>query len=357
MSETNGLRPQGELAVTIRSPVVRFAFALVGAVQPAPSQTISEYVQLAEQHRDMFTLPSLVSGPFLMINDESRKVGREVLMLQPESLPKTIWILWFQGIDKAPYVVQRCFESWVKRNPGWQVISLDQRLLANVVSMDYTTEEVSGLSMQQAADMLRLDLLANHGGVWVDATCFCVQPLDEWLFSKMESGFFAFDRPGKDRIMSSWFLAAEPGNHLVSKMFTFMRSYWISSPVRHDNRDQVVRIFTRLLQLSPQTRGWWFSRLLRERMGATPYFALHYGFEKLIREDPECGQIWSRTPKVSADGPHRLFAAGLLSQATDSVRAEIDRREVPVYKTTWKLKDSAVPSGSLLAYLLDSGDR
>lgn len=275
-------------------------------------------------------------------------------MLQPESFPKTIWILWFQGIDKAPDVVQRCYESWVKRNPDWQVISLDERLLANVGSIDYTTGKVNSLSKQHAADMLRLDLLANHGGVWVDATCFCVRPLDEWLLSKMDSGFFAFDRPGRDRVMSNWFLAAEPGNYLVSQMFTFMRSYWDSSPVRRDDRDLLVKIFIRLLQVSPRTRDWWFSHLLRERMGMTPYFVFHYGFEKLIREDPECGQVWSRTPKISADGPHRLLAAGLLSQATDSVRAEIDRREVPVYKTTWKLNDSAVPSGSVLAYLLDT---
>jgi hypothetical protein len=223
--------------------------------------------------------------------------------------------------------------------------------------MDYAAEEVSRLSMQQASDMLRLDLLANHGGVWVDATCFCVQPLDEWLFSKMESGFFAFDRPGRDRIMSSWFLAAEPGNYLISKMFIFMRSYWISFPVHRDNRNQVVRIFTRVLQYFSQTRNWWFSRLLRERMGATPYFALHYGFEKLIKEDPECGRIWSRTPKVSADGPHHLFAAGLLSPVTASMRTEIDCREVPVYKTTWKLNNSPIPSDSLLAYVLDTVDR
>jgi hypothetical protein len=275
-------------------------------------------------------------------------------MLQPASLPKTIWILWFQGIHNAPYVVRKCYESWVERNPGWQVRFIDEHQLTNVGSMDYTAGEVRSLSRQHASDLLRLDLLTNHGGVWVDATCFCMLPLDEWLFPYMESGFFAFDRPGRDRIMSSWFLAAEPGNHLVSHMFTFMPSYWISSRVRRDSRDPLVWILTQLLQVSPQTRGWWFSHLLRDRLGMIPYYAVHYGFEKLIREDPECGQIWSHTPKISADGPHRLFAAGLLSPATDSVRAEIDRREVPVYKTTWKLEDSTIPSGSVLGYLLEA---
>src|ERR1022692_2049355 len=104
-------------------------------------------------------------------------------MVQSTSLPKIIWILWLQGIDNAPYVVRRCYESWVERNPGWRVVFLDGQLLAKFASLDYVFGDFGGLSIQHAADMLRLDLLANHGGVWVDATCFCVRPLDEWLFS------------------------------------------------------------------------------------------------------------------------------------------------------------------------------
>lgn len=274
-------------------------------------------------------------------------------MLWQQSLPKTIWILWLQGLDEAPYVVRKCYESWRERNPGWQVVFLDKGQLAKFGSLDYTADPIARLSNQQLSDLFRLDLLANHGGVWVDATCFCVQPLEEWLLPKMQSGFFAFARPGHDRLLSSWFLAAEQGNHIASKMFTLMKDYWGGGPLRRDSHDFLVRIIARFLQFTPQTRGWWFSRLLSSRLRATPYFALHYGFEKLVREDCQSAEIWGETPKVSADGPHRLYAVGLLSQTTSSVREEIDRREVPVYKMTWKFKgDASVPAGSVLAYLL-----
>ena len=274
-------------------------------------------------------------------------------MLQRQSLPKTIWILWLQGFDEAPYVVRKCYESWRERNPGWRVVFLDKGKLAKFGSLDYTAYPIARLSNQQISDLFRLDLLANHGGVWVDATCFCVQPLEEWLPSKMQSGFFAFDRPGRDRIVSNWFLAAEPGNYIASKMFAFMKDYWGSRPLRRDSRNFLVRIIARFLRFTPQTRGWWFSRLMRGRLGATPYFAFHYAFEKLVREDCQCAEMWGETPKVSADGPHRLHAIGLLSQAPSSVREEIDRREVPVYKMTWKFKgDAPVPTDSVLAYLL-----
>lgn len=274
-------------------------------------------------------------------------------MTQP-ALQKTIWMLWFQGIAQAPYVVQKCYESWVERNRGWNVVFLDKDLLAKFRAEGYLGPESEGLSLQQASDLIRLSLLSQFGGVWVDATCFCVSPLDDWLFSELKSGFFAFARPARDRILSSWFLAAERDNYLVSRTYELMFNYWNDQPIRFDQRNLVVRMLARFLKLSPQTRGLWFSPLLRTTIGASPYFALHYGFEKVIREDKECRKIWQCTPKLSADGPHKLLTAGLMSAATPEIRRQIDNRASPVYKTTWKIDDSMISSNSVLGYLLNT---
>lgn len=275
-------------------------------------------------------------------------------MTQPAQLTKTIWILWLQGIAHAPYVVRKCCESWVSRNSGWDVVVLDADLLAKFRADGSPIPEFDGLSRQQASDLVRMSLLAQYGGVWADATSFCVSPLDDWLDSKLGSGFFAFARPGPDRILSSWFIAAQRENYLIMQVYEFMRSYWAGSSIRRDHNDLIVRVLSRLLQLSPQTRALWFSRLIRDRLGASPYFALHYGFEKTIRDNPECHKIWHCTPKVSAHGPHKLLAAGLLSVATDEIRNDIDSGATPVYKTTWKLDHSVIPSDSVLGYLLNT---
>lgn len=269
------------------------------------------------------------------------------------SIPKTIWFLWFQGLDNAPYVVRKCYESWVARNPGWRVVILDETALASVASVDYSAGNIASLSRQHQADLLRLDLLAHHGGVWADATCFCVRPLDDWLVPSMESGFFAFDRPRPNRIISNWFLAAAPGNVLASRMFDQMLAHWGGRRFRNDQRRFLVRTLTRLLSGSARARGWWFSPVLRDWLAISPYFAFMYRFEKLVREDPDCADIWRRTPKISAVGPHRLYRAGLLSPASAGLRAEIDSREVPVYKAAWDLGGQEIPGGSALGYLLD----
>jgi hypothetical protein len=268
-------------------------------------------------------------------------------------MPKTVWFLWFQGLDKAPYVVRKCHESWVTRNPEWQIVTLDDEVLPRLVSADFRAGDFAGLSMQHRSDLVRLDLLARLGGVWADATCYCLRPLDDWLWPNLGSGFFAFNRPGSDRMISNWFLAAEPGNILVSRLYERMLHYWGDRELRDDRRRLSVRVLTQLLRRSPRTRALWFSRPVTRGLAIAPYYVFHYRFEKLVREDPECAAVWERTPKVSALSPHRLHEAGLLSPVSSTIRSEIDRRAVPVYKTAWRVDDQAIPGDSNLEYLLD----
>ena len=270
-----------------------------------------------------------------------------------ESFPKTIWFLWFQGLDQAPYVVRKCYESWVTRNPGWRIVLLDESTLPGFGTVNYSADTVRAISPTKRSDLVRLDLLARHGGVWADATCLCVRPLDDWLPQLMRSGFFAFSNPGPDRLLSSWFLAAEPGNILPARLFDQLYSYWDSHIFHNGEREFTVKVLQRLLRVSARTRGWWFSRPVAEWLGVHPRnFVVHYVFEKLIREDPDCAAIWDRTPKVSAHPPHRPYRAGLLSPLSEELRSEIDDRAVPVYKTNWRVGDGVIPSASVLGYLL-----
>ena len=125
------------------------------------------------------------------------------------SVPKTIWMLWFQGLEQAPDAVKMCYLSWQQKNPGWKVEFLDETKVCDYVSLEQL--EQPGLRKQALSDIIRINLLARYGGVWVDATCYCQTPLDEWLIPQLSSGFFAFERTDKPRYFDSWFLALEPG--------------------------------------------------------------------------------------------------------------------------------------------------
>ena len=139
---------------------------------------------------------------------QSRPAGGE------RSIPRTIWALWLQGWEEAPEIVRACRATWESLNPGWSFRPLTRASLSALLGPD-ALRCVSGareLPPEALSDVVRIALLKRYGGVWADSTTYCLRPLDAWLPGATTSGFFAFAKPGPDRMISSWFLAAAPGN-------------------------------------------------------------------------------------------------------------------------------------------------
>mgnify|MGYP001197822846 CR=1 FL=1 len=80
-------------------------------------------------------------------------------------------------------------------NPDWQVITLDKNSVSSWLPKD-VQKIISHqpLTLQAKADLIRLHLLKNHGGVWADATLLPILPLNEFLVSPdgktVTGGFF-----------------------------------------------------------------------------------------------------------------------------------------------------------------------
>jgi hypothetical protein len=224
------------------------------------------------------------------------------------SLPKRIWIYWRQGWDEAPDLVRRCRHSWETRNPGWEVVALDAGSAARLAPPRRVGWP--NMSRNHEANFLRIDLLAAHGGIWADATTFCAVPLDAWLPPLAGNGFFAFARPGKDRLLATWFLAATPRNPLV---------------------------------LGWQARCDRYARLARS---AGFYFWFPYLFADLCRSDAAALRLWKATPRVSAGPSHWVQWS-----VTGAAGAE-DPGATPVHKLDWRLPMPAQGEAGPLAALL-----
>lgn len=267
-------------------------------------------------------------------------------------LPRVIWCLWLQGPEEAPDVVQRCVTSWRRRNPQWTVEFLDQCKARELICFDPEEPALRHLGRAQVADLIRLDLLANHGGVWVDATCLCTNSLDDWLFEYMPVGFFAFRRPARDRVLSNWFLAATPGHPLIVVLLEQLLQYWRRCAFQAPGNVLIGKILNALLSHSVATTRAWFSPLVTHGLRAYPYFVFHYLFARLVATDQSLGALWNQVPQVSSDGPHHLQRCGLLAPLDDDLRTWLRNGETPVHKLTWKLGVSRPPAGSVLEYAL-----
>lgn len=267
-------------------------------------------------------------------------------------MDKRIWFMWLQGEREMPEVVRMCYESWHKHNPGWDVTFLDNKKLDQYLDLSpilpFGKERVT---KQALSDIIRINLLDKYGGLWVDATCYCNQPLEDWYVEKLTSGFFAFSRPAVDRMISSWFLGAIQNNELVKIYCANTNKFWASGikPLSRVTRASLnLPQLRRLLLKKPYL---WHSHFVTKVLRQYPYLWFHYLFEKLYREDTVFRGTWDMTPKISADIPHRLQTFGLFNPITSELKAEIDSNQAPLYKLSWK-KDYAINNDkSVYTYL------
>jgi hypothetical protein len=265
--------------------------------------------------------------------------------LENSNLPKIIWFLWLQGMDAAPLVVKKCYASWQKHNPDWKLIFLDQQTIGQ-----YYTLKPLPVTKQALSDILRINLLEQYGGVWVDATCFCNKPLNNWLYNHMQTGFFAFNRPGPDRMISSWFLASAKGNYITRVYQQAVNRYWDDHTRLDAFENSKWHFLYKFLNRKPAQ--FWFNGFITRVLKIYPYFWFHYLFEYLYKSDAEFRKIWDDTIKISADIPHKIQLEGMFSKISRELKQEIDLKLSPVYKITWKYDKSEYIKGSVLDYLL-----
>ena len=219
-----------------------------------------------------------------------------------------------QGWGTAPPLVQACLQSWQRRNPAWTVRALTEDNLADHLDFAAVYPDVKAANMPAAAlsDMIRVALLAEHGGVWADSTVFCSTPLDEWIDDSSTTGFFAFARPGPDRLLSSWFLASERGHPLTVEWRERVRDYW------------------------------------QDRDTADHYFWLHRLFSAAYSSKDSFRQFWDATPKIRSDGPHYFvpYDSRLAGRMTRRARARVLSGADPVYKLSHRAHPSAARAGT-----------
>ena len=213
-------------------------------------------------------------------------------------------------------------------------------------------EKISGLSLNHQSDLIRLALLSEYGGVWADATTFCINPLDEWIDDYAKSGFFVFSKPGPDRMISNWFLASEKGNLVVSKLYKHLAAYWINNNFKEPNKLQrkIIRGLSHRLNRSEKTTKYWFTPVVTKIFRVYPYFVFHYMFERLISLDVEVKRIWTNTYYASADGPALAYYLDLLSPLTNEIKKQIDNNPAPLYKLDWRYGNN-IPENSVLSYI------
>lgn len=143
-----------------------------------------------------------------------------------------IWICWFQGIDNAPELVKACVNSVKKNFATKQIIILDDSNLKKYVDFpQYIIKKRKRGLINDAlfSDLIRLQLLNKYGGLWIDATVYVSDKIDEnfWnyeLFVFKEMSLFTKEQlPIK---ASNWLIYSYTNNNILSLTEKLLYEYY-----------------------------------------------------------------------------------------------------------------------------------
>lgn len=99
-----------------------------------------------------------------------------------------IWVCWWQGEEQMPDIVRMCYDSLKRNAPSDRPIVLlhseNFREYADIPEYIIDKFEKKVMSITHFSDILRMTLLAKHGGLWIDASVFLSDKMPSRVFEK-----------------------------------------------------------------------------------------------------------------------------------------------------------------------------
>lgn len=100
-------------------------------------------------------------------------------------VPKKIWT-FCSSVDKLTKAEKLCIESWKRSQPDYEIVILTPENVHGyvIIPNSIVSHPIFRESSKRFSDLIRLFVLVEHGGIWIDLRCIINQPLEKWLFSK-----------------------------------------------------------------------------------------------------------------------------------------------------------------------------
>jgi hypothetical protein len=184
-----------------------------------------------------------------------------------------IFSIWLQGEEIAPEIVKACYRS-VHRNCPQEHIILNAKTLSNYIDLpNYIMDKHSNGSISNAhfTDIARVELLYNHGGIWLDSTCFFTAPVSENILSQDFFLYLAGNAGSLYSFVQNCFI--------VSCKNTFLLGAW---------REMIF--------------NYW-----KKEIKAVDYFQHQLLFKTLVRNNEKAKKYFEKIPHINQDPTHALW--------------------------------------------------
>lgn len=151
-------------------------------------------------------------------------------------IPKIIWTFW-NNYTKSP-LVESCFSQIRRLLPDYKFYILNESNVDQFIKVPSIRDDISFVNF---TDLVRLKILFEYGGFWIDASVLLTDNLD-WVHILQQNfkvdfiGYLAdafmtdFNYP----IIETWFFGVSPKSKLVRDWFSdFEKCYLSQSPHKY----------------------------------------------------------------------------------------------------------------------------
>lgn len=137
-----------------------------------------------------------------------------------------IWIFWWQGEGTMPPIVKCCYKSVLKNAGSHPVVLITEKNVRNYIKVPqyiYDKIESKKMTMTHFSDILRENLLYEHGGIWMDATIYMTAPFSKEIY---EYEYYSIKGAFEEWEWTGFFQAAGKGNDFAKTVSHLFNCYW-----------------------------------------------------------------------------------------------------------------------------------
>lgn len=139
-----------------------------------------------------------------------------------QAAPKVIYAYW--NNNDVPEFIKKCVNNWKKMNPDYEVNLIVPRNIKDYIPQQDFPPNFEILTPQRQSDWVRLYLIKNYGGVWLDASIILTKSLSDLEFIQKENnsdgiGFYLPSSSKYTPHIETWFIMARKGQPFISAWF------------------------------------------------------------------------------------------------------------------------------------------
>lgn len=142
-----------------------------------------------------------------------------------------LWVYWHQSFENAPPIVKKAYSNLLKYAGSHKVIALDKNNISEYVSFpNYIYEKLySGkITLTHFSDLLRMALLSEYGGFWIDSTILLSEYLPHYdsPFYSIKNNTYNPRYVNGGNMWSAFFIGTGPKNAVAKYILDLFLNYW-----------------------------------------------------------------------------------------------------------------------------------